>query len=253
MTDSPVYVYGVVPAPELKDVLVKGVEDADVRGVRHERLAALISELRSDELKAAREVRAHWRVVEEAARTATVLPARFGTVMESEDAVRRQLLAPNAERLTELFRTVAGRVQLNVKGEYDEAKLMRQVVADSPAVAAMRDRLRELPDAAGYYSRIRLGELVAAAVEERRAADTQLALATLAPLAADSREEQAAGPRTAFNLAFLVERKAEPEFTEAVDGLAAVLAERIAIRYVGPLPPYSFAQAELTPRSEAWA
>ena len=40
---------------------------------------------------------------------------------------------------------------------------------------------------------------------------------------------------------------------EAVDGLAAVLAERIAIRYVGPLPPYSFAQAELTPRSEAWA
>jgi hypothetical protein len=253
VTDAAVYVYGVVPAAELTDVRVKGVDDTNVHAVRHDDLAALTSELRGDALSAAREVRAHWRVVEEASRSATVLPARFGTVMESEEAVRRQLLEPNAEQLAELFAAVAGRVQLNVKGLYDEPKLMRQVVADSPAVAALREKVRALPGEAGYYDRIRLGELVAVAVEQRRAMDTKLALDTLAPLAADAKKEQASGHHTAFNLAFLVERKAEPEFTEAVDGLAGVLAERIAIRYVGPLPPYSFAQADLTPRSEAWA
>jgi Gas vesicle synthesis protein GvpL/GvpF len=255
VTDAPraVYVYGVMRASELDAVSAPGVEEADVRAVRHGELAALTSELRSDALSAAREVRAHWRVLEEVSKTATVLPARFGTVMESEQAVAEDLLEPNAERLAELLRQLAGRVQLSVKGHYDEPRLMREIVADSPAVAALRDKLRKLPEAAGYYDRIRLGELVAAAVEQRRAADTELALATLAPLAVDSREEEAAHAHAAFNLAFLVDRGREAEFTDAVDGLAAVLGDRVAIRYVGPLPPYSFAQADLTPRSEAWA
>jgi hypothetical protein len=38
-----------------------------------------------------------------------------------------------------------------------------------------------------------------------------------------------------------------------VNALSAAHGDEIAIRYVGPLPPYSFAEADLTPRSEAWA
>ena len=58
-----------------------------------------------------------------------------------------------------------GKVQLSVKGAYDEAALLRAVVEGSPAVARLRERVRGLSEAAGRNERIRLGELVAAEVE----------------------------------------------------------------------------------------
>jgi hypothetical protein len=251
--DPKVYVYGVLSGSDQAGVSVGGVEEAEVRTVEHAGLAALVSTLEADELAAAREVRAHWRVLEEASKSATVLPVRFGTVMEGDAAVRERLLEPNAGRLTELLRALAGRVQLGVKGDYDEERLLRDVVAASPAVAALRDRVRKLPENAGYYDRIRLGEIVAAEVARRQEQDGSLALSRLEPLAVAARAEQVSSPNAAFNLAFLVEGGKVETFSEAVGRLREELGDRVTLRYVGPLPPYSFADTDLSPGAAAWA
>ena len=94
--DARVYVYGVLAGADAPNVSADGVEQAHVRTVEHAGLAALVSTLESEELAAAREVRAHWRVLEDASKSATVLPVRFGTVLEGDRAVREQLLEPNA-------------------------------------------------------------------------------------------------------------------------------------------------------------
>lgn len=250
--EGSVYVYGVTTASSGAPA-VAGVEDAEVGIVEEGPLAALVSKVAGDALSAAREVRAHWRVLEEASRDATVLPVRFGTVMEGPDAVRERLLAPNADRLAELLEQLDGRVQLSVKGEYREEELMRDVVRASPAIAQLRERLRDVPEAAGYYDRIRLGELVAAEVARRSEADTALAEERLDPIAVDRRE----GPRTsteaAFNLAYLVDRGRQDDFGKAVAALGRELGDRVELRFVGPLPPYSFAEADLQSGSAAWA
>ena len=144
-------------------------------------------------------------------------------------------------------------MQLNLKGEYDEERLLRDVVSGSPEVAALRERLQGLPGEAGYYDRIRLGELVAAEIERRREADRILALERLEPLAVSTRIEAPTGAEGAFNLAFLVDRDKVDRFSEAVRALADELGEGVGLRYVGPLPPYSFADAELTAGSAGWA
>jgi hypothetical protein len=249
-----VYVYGVMPAGERTAISVAGVQDSEVRLVEHGDVAALASEVHGDALAAARELRAHWRVLDEASERATVLPVRFGTVMESEEAVREQLLEPNAERLGELLRRLAGCVQLSLKGDYDEELLLREVVRRSPGILELRDRLRSLPAEAGYYDRIKLGELVASEIGGRREADTQAALQRLEPLAESVKVEQPAHQNGAFNLAFLVRREAQDEFGAAVAALAEELSELVDLRFVGPLPPYSFADAELYGAgSPAWA
>jgi hypothetical protein len=251
--DARVYVYGVLSGSDQAAVSVGGVEKAEVRTVEHAGLAALVSSLEANALAAAREVRAHWRVLEEASKSATVLPVRFGTVMESDGAVRERLLEPNAERLMDLLGELAGRVQLNVAGDYDEDGLLREVVRGSPAVAALRERVRKLSEAAGYYDRIRMGELVAAEVGRHREQDTALALARLEPSAVAARVEQSSTPNAAFKLAFLVDSDGVDAFSEAVGGLREELAARIVLRYVGPLPPYSFAEADLNSGAAAWA
>lgn len=248
-----VYVYGVAPAGECPAISAAGVEGSKVRVVEHAGLAALLSEMDGDSLEAAREVRAHWRVLEAVSEKATVLPIRFGTVMESEAAVRERLLEPNAERLEVLLGELSGRVQLCVKGDYDEDRLMREIASGSSAVAKQRSHVGTLPEEAGYYERIRLGELVAAEVGHRRAEDTRLALETLEPLAVAVKEEELRQLDSAFNLAFLVDREGQDAFTRGVNALAGALGDRVELRYVGPLPPYSFADVELDSEAEAWA
>jgi hypothetical protein len=250
---SAVYVYGVLSAADSSIDGLTGVEDAPVRAVVHGGLAALVSDLEGDELAAAREVRAHWRVLDQVTPRVTVVPVRFGTVMESERAVCERLLEPDAERVAGVLAELAGRVQLSVKGDYDEELLLRGVVSASPEIAALRERVRALPDAAGYYDRIRLGELVAAEISDRRDADAQLVFDRLAPLAVATRAEEAAGANGAFNIAFLVERGRVEAFSKAVVELGDELGAWIQMRYLGPLPPYSFADAELVDGSLAWA
>jgi hypothetical protein len=245
VSDSAVYVYGVIDAAAAATISRTGVEGAPVRAVPEGELAAVVSDLAGGALAAAREVRAHWRVVEAVSEKTTVLPVRFGTVMEDDEAVRVQVLAENAERLAALLKQLRGRVQVTVKGSYVEDGLLRGVVAASPKVAKLRERIRNLPQNAGYYERIRLGELVAAEVERRREEDAARAIARLEPLAVAARAEGVGTPDAAFNLAFLVERERLDKFSAAVTELIAELGDDVSVRYVGPLAPYSFADAEL--------
>lgn len=248
---SAVYVYGVVPESGARPADLTGVDGEQVEPVAHGGLAALTSRLGHDALTA-RDIRAHWRVLEQVFEHTTVLPMRFGTVLENEQAVREGLLEPNAEHLSELLAGMEGLVQLNVKGRYVEEPLLREVVRGSPAVARARERLNKLPGAGSPAQQIALGQLVESEIGRVRASDTDAALRILVPLAVEIREETADHP-AAFSLACLVERRREPELGKGVAAVRHALGDRVEIRYVGPLPPFSFAQSDLTIGSGAWA
>jgi Gas vesicle synthesis protein GvpL/GvpF len=241
-----VYVYGVAPAAEKVDVEAPGVEASKegVRRVVHGEIAAFVSDVEGGSLVAAKGLRAHWRVLEEAVVGATVLPVRFGTVMENDGAVVDQFLAPRHDHLVALLAELSGKVQLSVKAYYDEERLMRGVVSDSPAVAQLRERVRQRPKAATYYDRIQLGELVAGEVEQARERDGALVLSRLEPLAVAARREPPGTPDAAVNAAFLVERSRVDEFSQAVARLSDEVQDRMRLRYLGPLPPYSFTEEQ---------
>jgi hypothetical protein len=250
-----IYVYGIVAASDRTELESAGVgrEQPRVRRVAEAGIAALVSDFSNGALAAARDLRAHWGVLEEAAARTTVLPVRFGTVMESEAAVVDELLGPNAERLAGVLGELDGKVQLSIKGFYDEQTLLREVVRERPEVARMRERVQGLPEAASYYDRIRLGELVAAEIDRRRATDAELVLRRLEPLAVAARAEAPTANNAALNTAFLVKRDRVDAFSGAVQQLAGELDGRIRLRYVGPLPPYNFADDDGSLAASAWA
>ena len=255
MTDPAgmVYVYGVVASSGEEPPSAEGIEAAPVRLVGTPDLGALVSDLGSDALSAPKAVRAHWSVLEEASREATVVPTRFGMVLENEEAVVARLLEPNRGALSELLRDLAGRVQLTVKGAYDEERMLREVVQSTPAVAELNRRVQTVSAEAAYYDRVRLGELVAAEVDHRRLADRDAAAARLEPLADAMREQEVRQPTAAYDLAFLVRREAIDDFTAGVRALDRETGDRIELSYIGPAPPYSFAEAHLDAGSPAWA
>lgn len=238
----PEYVYGIVegkaPVPS-----GKGIGDSPLRLITDDGAAALVSELQHYEIALGREeLLAHARVLEDAISSGTVLPMRFGIVMEGEDAVRQRLLRGHADELRIQLERFADKVEVNIRASYDEKRLMGEVVSENADVKRLRDSVKGKPEDATYYERIRLGELVSKAVEQKREADSARILEVLWPFAADVQVAPPAHERVALSSAFLVERRRLPEFDQALEGFAEAQAGRLQFKYTGPLPPHSFVE-----------
>lgn len=229
-----VHVYGVIAADDAGDL------PSGARGVVHGDVAAVIAGAEGASLPAARALRDHWRVLEEIVKATNVLPIRFGTVMAGDEAVVSDFLAPAHDGLVAGLAELAGKVQVSVKGDYVQDELLRGVVAGAPAIARLRAEVEALPEAASYAKRIRLGEMVSAAVDRHRERDAALVLERLEPHAVASRRERASGMDGAVNVAFLVERDRLDAFVAEAEAVARELRSRISLRCLGPLPAYGF-------------
>jgi hypothetical protein len=237
------YVYGVVRAEGAAAPQGAGIDEKPIGVVAHGGVAALTSDVPPDFAEAGREeLLAHTRVLEEAMEGSVVLPMRFGVVMPDEESVRERLLAPFAAELEGQLREMEGKVEVTIKGIHDEEAVLREVISEDREIAELREAIQGKPEAATYYERIRLGELVAAALDEKRAAVAPQIIDRLAPFAVDVRVGDPVHERMAVNASFLVERARLGEFDRAVDQIGAEQAGRIRFKYTGPLPPHSFVE-----------
>lgn len=237
------YVYGVVRSEGASPPPGAGIDDKPVGVVAHGSVAALTSDVPAEFVEAGREeLLAHTRVLEEAMEGSVVLPMRFGVVLPDEETIQARLLDPYAEMLEEQLREMDGKVEVTIKGIHDEEAILREVIAESREIAGLREAIQGKPEAATYYERIRLGELVAAALDEKRAAMAPRIVDRLAPFAVDVRVGEPVHERMAVNASFLVERAGLAKFDEAVDQVGAELAGRVQLKYTGPLPPHSFVE-----------
>jgi hypothetical protein len=238
----PEYVYGIVDG-KAEAPAGTGIGGASLRLIADDGAAALVSELEQRELTLGREeLLAHARVLENAVASGTVLPMRFGIVMEGEEDVRERLLQAHAAELRTQLERFADKVEVSIRASYDEQQLMGEVVSENPEIRHLRESLRGKPEDATYYERIRLGELVSQAVERKRDADSSNLLDALRPFSADVHVAPPAHERVALNAAFLVERKRLQDFDQVLEGFAQGQGGRLQFKYTGPLAPASFVE-----------
>jgi hypothetical protein len=251
---SRAFVYGVVPAKAEPRVNVDGLGGRPVRTVARGELAAIVSDLGDDKVPGRREdLDAHAAVLADAIRSGTVVPMRFGVSLENDKAVQERLLGRNEARLQELLRALEGHVQATLKAFYLEDALLRQIVRSNEEIARLREATRGREDASTQGLRVRLGQLVADAVETQRAVDQRELLSKLEPLVTDMRVEQPAHERVALHVQMLVRRDRATQLEAAAEELARLHEERLRFRYVAPLAPFSFSEIPLEAEEPAWA
>ena len=237
--EGPIYVYGVVgadsPAPD-----GTGIGAQPLRLVNDEHLGAIVSDAPGEEPAFGREaLTAHSNVLEAVLASGTVLPMRFGVIMDGDTAVRTHLLEPHRDELLAQLDRLSGRVELSLRATYEEAPLLREIMASEPEIRAMHASNR-----GSYLEQVRLGEMIAAAVEARRRRDADEILALLAPLAEDYQVAEPRHERMALSASFLIPREDMAEFDAAVDDVGRRQKHRMRLRYTGPLPPHSFVTLE---------
>jgi hypothetical protein len=184
----------------------------------------------------------HAEVLEDALQGGVVLPMRFGVVMTDGEAVKRDLLERYHHALLSELAELEGKVELRLRAVFEEAAVIGEIVDEDREIAALREALRGRDESATYYDRIRLGEMVAAAVARKCQAEGQEILAELAPLALAIDADEVGHDRVALRASFLVGRDRVADFDEAVDEIGRKREGRLRLKYTGPLPPYSFAE-----------
>lgn len=239
------YVYGVVAAGASTPGDVTGLRETPVELLEHDGIAAVVSTVDVERPLGKRaDLLAHGRVLDAFAARCAVVPIRFGSVLPDRSEVLAGLLEPGSARFRELLDELSGRVQFNLRARYDEEVILTEVVRENPAVAKLREQTRNQPEAATYYSRMRLGELVARAVARKREAESQVVLDALAPHSVAHSIRDGEGVDHLLDAAFLVETKQQEPFEQAAEATAASLHGRARLRLVGPLAAYDFVTEE---------
>jgi len=231
------YVYAVVRADHPVPHGLLGVGEKEVRLLRDGRLAVAVSAAPDPLVGRRRELLAHSATVEALWGQGPVLPMRFGVVAPDEDALRRDVLDDPDGRLVDRLEVLADAAEVSVKVWHDEPTVLREVVSENREIAALRARTQR--SGGSYGDQIRLGEMVAAAVEAKASQDADRLLADLTPLAVAT----VPGPPVdgaLLNASFLIEREQADAFRTAVDRLISAEAGRFSVRVAGPVPPYSF-------------
>ncbi|WP_328368621.1 GvpL/GvpF family gas vesicle protein [Streptomyces sp. NBC_00445] len=235
------YVYGITTRshPALPEGL-DGVGDPPrpVRVLKEGELAAVVSDAPEDLRPKRRELLAHQNVLAETGATGCVLPMRFGSVAPDDSKVT-EVLAERASHYEERLRALDGKVEYNLKASHVEEEVLRQVLADDPELRALADANRQA-GGGSHEQRLRLGEMIAAAVQAREVQDAAAVQEALAPLAAAT----SPGPGSTgwlANISFLVERDSAAGFLEKVEELRAA-GPHLEMSVNGPLPPYSFVE-----------
>jgi hypothetical protein len=163
---------------------------------------------------------------------------RFGSVADDDEAVT-QVLAERAEHYLERLRELDGKVEYNIKATHVEEAVLHLVMAENADVRALAEANRR-SGGGSYDDKIRLGEMVAAAVKAKESEDANEVRGVLTPAAS----AVSVGPESTgwlVNVSFLVARDSAEDFLGAVEQLRKS-HPHLDLRVNGPLPPYSFVE-----------
>jgi len=226
-----------LPLADLRGV---GADGTALRAIRHEGLAAVVSDAPEGLRPKRRDLVAHETVLETLISAGPVVPMRFGTVAPDDDAVVAELVRGTG-RYTELLTRLAGHVERNVKGAHEEDALLADLLAANPQLRARNEAMRA-SGGGSQPDQVAFGEQMALAVEQRRTRDAAYVVSALRPLAMLDRH--APPVKDCFaNVSFLIPAAAQDDFDAVVAQLRTAMEGYAELRVSGPLPPYSFVDA----------
>lgn len=207
--------------------VVRAGRSCAARLVTWQDLAAVVSDWRAPTQQ---DALAHLTMLSELVTTGPVVPVRFGTTAEDEDAVRAEVLAAAAPRLRAHLDRLDGLVEVHAYLRFDEADALRAVFDEHESSWRGAGGL-------DLSTRIHLGEQVAQRLVRWRRARSD---ALLAPVSAAARDQVQLPDRdnTEERRAFLLPHKEVEPARAAITALKELAG--VDAECVGPLPAFNF-------------
>lgn len=240
-----IYIYGFVRSSEPQ--VLEGISSptSQVRMLPFKDIAAVVADspfvvysslAKEDTIKA---LVSHQFVIEKVMTRITIVPVKFGTMVESEDDVYA-FLEQGYPLISAELSKMAEKIELDVVASWDLSKILAALPRLNPQVQEKQKQIALKGGQASTEDKIALGKVIEQALQSEKARYQRMILQTLKRGSADMRLHTVANDEMILNAAYLVHGRDEEAFTEAINVLDRDLANTINFRVVGPLPVYSF-------------
>jgi DnaJ-domain-containing protein 1 len=249
MTTNCNYLYGVVPAEAAKGLGSIGVDGGDVRTVSDGGISIVVShaaripfaEIAPE--KTLQCLAQHQRVLECVMLDSPVIPLKFGTYADDDGQVL-DILRAGRNEFAGALEKYADKVEVDLAASWADLKSVLAEIAGDEAVISAKAQIGN-PGQASTAQRVRLGQLVKELLDQKSKAVAERLLLALrgkwqSIVVNPTRDDSAV-----LNAAVLIDRAEEAEFDRILEQLDRCHDSLIHFRRVGPLPPYSFATAEV--------
>ncbi len=241
------YIYGIIAANQRREFgpIGIGARGDVVYTLPYRDLAAIVSTSPIVKYPVTRDnSMAHAKVLEKAMAEYTILPVRYCTIAEKEEAVIEKVLKNRYQEFIDLLGEMEGKVELGVRVRWtDLDAIFAEVVEENKDIKAIKKALlSERNEQKKYAGTIKIGQLVQKALEEKKKREAGELLEALRPLSLECKENQFYGDMNLVNAAFLVAQEKEREFDRKMQELEKVYGERKKLKYIGPVAPYNFVE-----------
>jgi hypothetical protein len=246
MSNVGAYLYGFTdhtfqPPPDLR-----GLAGAPVRAVAFKHVAAIVSRHPVQPLMPSRaNVEPHHRVVRHVSGQATLVPAAFGHIGDTEAAIV-DVVRANYDAIRDEIARLAGKCEMGLTLSWRVDNIFEFLVNGHRELRDERDRVfgRRHPS---FSEKLQVGGLFEKTMMQERERLTKRLLAAFESIASETVTRPARQEKTICQAALLIDRDQTTEFSDALRAAAALFDGNFALEYNGPWPPYSFVRLRLQP------
>jgi hypothetical protein len=243
------YLYGVVPAEAAETFGPIGLDGGNVRTVSDGGIgivasnAARIPFAEVAPEKTLQYLAQHQRVLERVMLGSPVIPLKFGTYADDDGQVL-EILRAGRNEFAGALEKYADKVEVDLAAFWADLKSVLAEIASDEAVISAKARIGNQAQAT-TAQRVRLGQLVKELLDQKNKAIAARLLVRLRTKWQNIVVNPARDDSVVLNAAVLIDHAEEAEFDQILEQLDRCYDSRINFRRVGPLPPYSFATAEV--------
>ena len=243
------YLYGVIPARHAKDFGPIGLGGQPVRTICDGEFGILASTCEPIDFQTALPKKTlhclaqHQRVLEQVMANAPVVPLKFGTYADNGEQISR-IIDSGRKQFADALAAYGDKVEFDIAAFWSDVQGVLADIADDERVVAMKDTITA-EQAPTFEQRVSFGRLVKQLLDERRgqaACELLNAIQTIWPNVVVNPTRDDA---MVLNAAVLIGRDEQSLFDKVISDLNGRCDERFNFRCVGPLPPYSFATANI--------
>lgn len=246
------YLYGIMMSGEKKSFGPIGVTGGEeVYSVPFRDIAAVVSDSKivncsnipKDSMT--KILLAHQKAVEQIMNLSyTIIPVRLGTFVNEEEEVGN-ILAKGYGLIQKLKEKINGKIEIDLAAVWSDFPHVLKETSEETKIMEFRKNLLGKPGGATMEDRIRAGEMIKEALDQKKEDLSEEIVSAVKQVSADFRVHECMDDKMVVNTAFLIEKSRHGDFDEIIQNLNAKFDERLNFRCIGPLPPYSFYTLEV--------
>ena len=238
------YLYGFTDRDFTPDSRLRGLAGAPVRVVGYGDVAAVVSHHVVERLRPSRSnLEPHHRIVREISSEATLVPAAFGHISESDEDLLRVLRGNHEEIRGELAR-LDNRSEMGLKLTWNVGNIFEHMVRVCGELREARDRVFS-SGPPSMADKLEVGALFESTLERERERLTARLLGAFDALTIEVSTSPPRHEKAICQAALLIERAREREFLDTLARAAALFDANHTLEYSGPWPAYSFVRLRL--------